>query len=121
MHNKCSEGRAVSWTNSILCCFSESEPAACSQPKLRHTRPRISKVPSLFKKEKKKSAAKCRDTLQVSKIASVRGSAHTDDPGGGPRGGASLISSHGRGGGWLLIVLAYWKWLWMTARLCVKS
>ena len=74
-----------------------------------------------LKKKKKKSAAKCRDTLQVSKIASVRGSAHTDDPGGGPRGGASLISSHGRGGGWLLIVLAYWKWLWMTARLCVKS
>lgn len=53
MHNRYSEGRAVSWTNSILCSFSESEPAACSQPKLPHTRPRISKVPSLFKKEKK--------------------------------------------------------------------
>ena len=100
--------------------FSESEPAAFSQPKLHHTRPRISKVPSLFKKDKQKLAAKRRDTLQVL-ITFVRGSACTDDPGGGPHGGASLISGRGRGGGWLLIVLAYWKWLWMTASLCVKS
>ena len=73
MHNKCSEGRAVSWTNSILCCFSESEPAACSQPKLRHTRPRISKVPSLFKKEKKKNQLQNVETLCKSQRSHLSG------------------------------------------------
>lgn len=110
----------MSWTNSILCCLVNQSLLHSVNPSYTTPDLEFLRFHPCLKNKKKKSAAKRRDTLQVL-ITFVRGSACTDDPGGGPHGGASLISGRGRGGGWLLIVLAYWKWLWMTASLCVKS